>query len=93
MYGPKRLVFLIVSWRGNLDMHGPKHLVFQLFGEVGIWICMDLSIEFYNCSVGEVGNLDIRGYIQTFSFSIVWGSGNFDMYGSKHLVCQLSGGV
>ena len=34
-----------------------------------------------------------REYIQTFSFSIVSGSGNLDMYGPKHSVFQLSRGV
>ena len=39
------------------------------------------------------GKLVIRRYNQTFSYSIVWGSGYLDMYGPKHLVLHLFRGV
>ena len=69
-------------------MYGPKHLVFQLFMKVGTWICMDISIQFSNCSVEWESELRYA-WTQPFSFSIAWGSGNLDMYGPKHLVYQL----
>ena len=85
--------FSIVWQSGNFAMYGSSHFVFQLLGGVGTWICMDRNIQFINYSVGGGGPLEIRGYIQTFSFSIVSGSGNWDMYGPKHSVFQLSRGV
>ena len=39
------------------------------------------------------GELDIREYIQTFSFLIESWSVNLDMYGLKHSVFPLSPGV
>ena len=32
MFGPSHLVFSIAWGSGNLDMYGPKHLVYKLFG-------------------------------------------------------------
>ena len=103
--------FAIVWQNENFAMYGPNYLIVQLFGRVGTWICMDPAIQLFNClgewELGYVwtetfslsivrqgrGKLDIREYTQKFSFSIVSGSGNLDMYGPKHSVFQLSRGV
>ena len=75
---------------GNCAMHGPNHLVFQLFGRVGTSLCMDPTIQLFNCLVEwELPYV----WTQPFSFSIVWQSGNFAMYGPNHLVFQLFGRV
>ena len=62
--------FSIVRQSGNPNfaMHGPNHLVFQLFGRVGTSLCMDPAIQFFNC----LGEWEL-GYVwtETFSLSIV----------------------
>ena len=71
-------------------MHGPNDLVFQLFGRVGTSLCMGPTIQLFNCLV----EWQLRyAWTQPFSFSIVWQSGNFAMYGPSHLVFQLFGRV
>ena len=65
----------------------PKHIFFQWLGGVGTWICIDPNGQFSYCSVGE-GELSYSRIYRN-----IWGSGNCDIYGPKHLVFQLSRGM
>ena len=82
--------FSIVRQSGNFVMYGPNHLLFQLCGRVGTSLCMDPTIQFFNCLV----EWELRYvWTQPLSFSIVQQSGNFAMYRPNNLVFQLFGRV
>ena len=53
----QKFSFSIVLGRGDFDMYGPKHLVFQLFGEWELGYAWPQTFSFFNY-LGS-GNLDM----------------------------------
>ena len=94
MYGPNHLVFQLFGRVGTSLCMDPA---IQLFNCLVEWELGYVWTETFGLSIVRQGEGEIGyrapEYIQTFSFSIVSGSGNLDMYGPKHSVFQLSRGV
>ena len=69
LYGIQIFSFVIVSWSGNLDLYGPNHLDFQLVrGNFDMYGPKHLVFQLLG---RRRGNLNICGYIQTLSSSVV----------------------